>query len=178
MCCFLVKLFFPTTDKTARCFNQFRRVTRINMKNISYLEHLCTQPPPINTSAPQLTALPIHLQWLLLVTKRYVRQSPSKSMGRNGVAHCCTREESLLHVFVKKFIITKTTISWSYLLCFSNLSKLKPDSHKPRIQYLETFLMKWKLSNTPIYIISQSRDDTFLQRFHIYFSYAPLRRAL
>ena len=38
----------------------------LTKKNISYLEHLCTQPPPINTTAPELIALPIHL-WLLLV---------------------------------------------------------------------------------------------------------------
>ena len=60
------------SDKKARCFDQFRRVTRtINMpstaarrltkKNISYLEYLCTQPPPINTTAPELTALLIRL---------------------------------------------------------------------------------------------------------------------
>ena len=40
---------------------------RLTKKNISYLEHLCTQPPLINTTAPELTAILIHL-WLLLVT--------------------------------------------------------------------------------------------------------------
>ena len=34
---------------------------RLTKKTISYLEHLCTQPPPIHTTAPELTALPIHL---------------------------------------------------------------------------------------------------------------------
>ena len=34
---------------------------RLTKKNISYLEHLCTQPPPINTTAPELAALLIHL---------------------------------------------------------------------------------------------------------------------
>ena len=60
-------IVFP--DKIARCFNQIRHVTRMtNMlstashcltkKNISYLEHLCTHPTPLSTTAPELTALP------------------------------------------------------------------------------------------------------------------------
>ena len=42
----------------------------LTKKNISYLEHLCTQPPPINTTAPELTALLVHL-WLLLIIRSY-----------------------------------------------------------------------------------------------------------
>ena len=71
-------IIFPNKIHVAR-FDQICRVSRtINMtssstaarrltkENISYLEHLCTQPPPIITTAPEFTALPIHL-WLLLV---------------------------------------------------------------------------------------------------------------
>ena len=37
------------------------RLTVLTKKKISYLEHLFTQPPPINTTAPELTVLLIHL---------------------------------------------------------------------------------------------------------------------
>ena len=67
--------YFPRIDSTMFQPNSSRHQV-INMpstaahfltkKNMSYLKHLCTQPPPINTTAPELTALPIHL-WLLLV---------------------------------------------------------------------------------------------------------------
>ena len=42
---------------------------RLTKKNISYLEHLCAQPRPINTTGPELTALLIQAS---LITTSYM----------------------------------------------------------------------------------------------------------
>ena len=84
---------------------------RLTKKTISYLEHLCTQPPPpINTTSPELTALLMHLL-LLLVALTFTRRFAQDSRDQGNVDRPLVlriRRHKLLLYFASLSLMNRT----------------------------------------------------------------------
>ena len=83
---------------------------RLTKKTISYLKHLCTHPPPINTTSPELTALLMHLS-LLLVALTFTRHFAQDSRDQENVDRPLVlriRRHKLLLYFASLSLMNRT----------------------------------------------------------------------